>query len=96
MLCPFGPVPPGPIRRRAQDAALAVWSRNHRDFARYDLPDSLWPVEPPPSRKQIMRYVAKGGPLSGGCMFCKALKHPAFTGSFLIFSLQFYFDQVLH
>ncbi len=32
--------------RRAQDAALALWSRNHRDFARYDLPDSTWPVEP--------------------------------------------------
>jgi len=31
--------------RRAQDTALALWSRNHRDFSRYDLPDSAWPVE---------------------------------------------------
>ncbi len=32
--------------RRAQDTALALWSRNHRDVSRYDLPDSAWPVEP--------------------------------------------------
>lgn len=32
--------------RRAQDTALPLWSRNHRDFSRYDIPNSPWPVEP--------------------------------------------------
>lgn len=30
--------------RRAQDTALPLWSRNHRDFTRYPLPASAWPV----------------------------------------------------
>jgi predicted nucleic acid-binding protein len=32
--------------RRAQATTLPVWSRHHRDFTRYDLPDSSWPVTP--------------------------------------------------
>lgn len=31
---------------RARETVLPVWSRNHRDFTRYHLPDSRWPVEP--------------------------------------------------
>ncbi|NMP22623.1 PIN domain-containing protein [Sulfobacillus harzensis] len=34
------------LLNRARDTGLPVWSRNHRDFTRHDLPDSTWPVDP--------------------------------------------------
>ena len=33
------------LLNRARETVLPVWTRNHRDFIRYDLPNSAWPVD---------------------------------------------------